>query len=223
MDRAYPTHTHPNFFFGNPSLTWTEHSNHNNQQLLAMYVQTEYTWCTGLGLFWDNFQKNSDWDLDPPTHFHSNLGFLELFSLKAPNHLWKWKVTLIGTGRSNLTSRRSCVQSSGTNVPLTMSSVFQRSVRDWSLVSGLPLCCKTVQRRWQLEIVKNCQNYQKHTLFIPSPPIKRAVLKCWFLTTMYQNGNASYMTFCKRVRWLLIPSSLWYEHSWKWWQFWMTP
>ena len=90
----------------------------------------------------------------------------------------KWKVTLIGTGRSNLTSSRSCVQSSGTNVPLTMSSVFQRSVRDWSLVSGLPLCCKTIQRRWQLEIVKNCQNYQKHTLFIPSPPIKRAVLKC---------------------------------------------
>ena len=32
-----PTHPHPNFCFGNPSLTWTEHSNHNNQQLLAMY------------------------------------------------------------------------------------------------------------------------------------------------------------------------------------------
>ena len=79
-------------------------------------------------------------------------GFFEFFlTLQSP--LWKWKVTLIGTGRSNLTSSRSCVQSSGTNVPLTMSSVFQRSVRDWSLVSGLPLCCKTVQRRWQLEIV----------------------------------------------------------------------
>ena len=34
-----PTHPHPNFYFifGNPSLTWTEHSNHNNQQLLAMH------------------------------------------------------------------------------------------------------------------------------------------------------------------------------------------
>ena len=35
---------HPNFFFRNPSLTWTEHSNHNNQQLLEikMRIQTEY-------------------------------------------------------------------------------------------------------------------------------------------------------------------------------------
>ena len=33
LDR--PTHPPSNFFFGNPSLTWTEHSNHNNQQLLA--------------------------------------------------------------------------------------------------------------------------------------------------------------------------------------------
>ena len=42
LDRAHPTHppTHPppsTLFFPNPSLTWTEHSNHNNQQLLAMY------------------------------------------------------------------------------------------------------------------------------------------------------------------------------------------
>ena len=64
-------------FFGNPSLTWTEHSNHHNQQLLAMYVQTEYTWytnvlqniSTGLGLFWDDFKKkilNKTWT-HPPT------------------------------------------------------------------------------------------------------------------------------------------------------------
>ena len=32
--------------FGNPSLTWIEHSNQNNPQLLAMYIQTEYTWYT---------------------------------------------------------------------------------------------------------------------------------------------------------------------------------
>ena len=38
--------TPPKLFFGNPSLTLTEHSNHNNQQHLAMYAQTEYTWYT---------------------------------------------------------------------------------------------------------------------------------------------------------------------------------
>ena len=77
--------THPpsiQTFFGNPSLTWTEHSNHNNQQLLAMHIQTEYTWHTTpkyyhwsrtiLGLF---SKKKFKRDLDPPTHFHSNLGF----------------------------------------------------------------------------------------------------------------------------------------------------
>ena len=73
-------------FFGNPLLTWTEHSKHNNQQLLAMYVHTEYTWYTTpkyqywfraiLGRF-STHTKKSEWDLDPPTHFHSNLGFLE--------------------------------------------------------------------------------------------------------------------------------------------------
>ena len=31
------------FVFGNPLLTWTEHSNHNNQQLTFRNVQTEYT------------------------------------------------------------------------------------------------------------------------------------------------------------------------------------
>ena len=36
LDRAHPTHPPTsNLFFGNPSLTWTEHSNHNNQQLLG--------------------------------------------------------------------------------------------------------------------------------------------------------------------------------------------
>ena len=43
LDRAHPPTPHPNLFFGNLSLTWTEHSNHNNQQLLTMYTQTEYT------------------------------------------------------------------------------------------------------------------------------------------------------------------------------------
>ena len=39
LDRAHPTHPPPSkLFFGNPSLTWTEPSNHNNQQLLAMYT-----------------------------------------------------------------------------------------------------------------------------------------------------------------------------------------
>ena len=30
---------------------------------------------TGLELFWDDLKKNSESDLDPPTHFHSKLGF----------------------------------------------------------------------------------------------------------------------------------------------------
>ena len=83
------------FFFGNPSLTWTEHSNHNNQQLLAMYRHNTHgilllllqNISTGLGLFWDDFPQNkiTERDLDPPTHFHSNLGFLEKKILcKAP-------------------------------------------------------------------------------------------------------------------------------------------
>ena len=42
LDRAHPS----NFFFWEPitDIMWTEHSNHNNQQLLAMYIQTEHTW-----------------------------------------------------------------------------------------------------------------------------------------------------------------------------------
>ena len=45
LDGVHPTHPHQ-FFFGIPSLTWTEGSNHNNQQLLAMPIQTAYTWYT---------------------------------------------------------------------------------------------------------------------------------------------------------------------------------
>ena len=131
-----PSHPHPNFLFGNPSLTWTEHSNHNNQQLLAMYKQN--TWyiqniSTGLGLFLEDFPKKKfrvrpgakilnvfrawigaqlticaqKWRLaryvwrlfwvefcvflynlgpwtHPPTHFHSNLGFLGFFFFAKP-------------------------------------------------------------------------------------------------------------------------------------------
>ena len=45
LDRAHPTHPPlSKLFFGKPSLTWKEHSNNNNQQLLEMYIQTEYTW-----------------------------------------------------------------------------------------------------------------------------------------------------------------------------------
>ena len=63
LERANPTHPpHPNFF-GNPQLTWTEHSNHNNQQLLV-YIYRQNTHgillqniSTGLGLFWEDFQK----------------------------------------------------------------------------------------------------------------------------------------------------------------------
>ena len=72
-----PTHPpHPNFF-GNPSLTLTEHTNHNNQQLLAIYIHTEYIRyttpiiyiSTGLGLFLKIFhEKNpSDTWTNPPT------------------------------------------------------------------------------------------------------------------------------------------------------------
>ena len=38
-----PVHPHPNFF-GNLSLTWTDHSNYDDQQLLIMSSQTKYTW-----------------------------------------------------------------------------------------------------------------------------------------------------------------------------------
>ena len=67
--------TDPNFCFGNPPLTWTIHSNHNNQQVLAMYRQNTHgillqNSSTGLGLFWDDFQKKnpSDTWTHPPTY-----------------------------------------------------------------------------------------------------------------------------------------------------------
>ena len=40
--RAHPT-TPYSIFFGNPSLTWIEHSNHNDQHLLITYRHTKYT------------------------------------------------------------------------------------------------------------------------------------------------------------------------------------
>ena len=102
LDRAHPTHPPPMapskhiFVSGNPSVTWTEHSNHNNQQLL-LYIYRQNTHgtvtllqniSTGLRLFWDNFPTKqkilSETWLDPPTHFHSNLGFLAFFSLQSP-------------------------------------------------------------------------------------------------------------------------------------------
>ena len=40
-----------------------------------------------MGYFGTIFQtKKSEWDLDPPTHFHSNLGCLEKNSLQSPLH-----------------------------------------------------------------------------------------------------------------------------------------
>ena len=81
-------------FFGNPSLTWTEHSNHNNQQLLAMHIQTEYTWYTTptyyhwfraiLGQF--SKQKNQ---IETWTHPHTSIKISDFwiflfFSLQSP-------------------------------------------------------------------------------------------------------------------------------------------
>ena len=88
-----PTHPSSKFFFGNPSLTWTEHSNYNNQQLLALYIQTEYTWyATPKYQYWfrailGRFSKQNKIprDLDPPTHFHSISVFWGKNSLQAPN------------------------------------------------------------------------------------------------------------------------------------------
>ena len=76
-----PTHPHPNcLFFGNPSLTWIEHSNHNNQQLLAMYVQTEYTILGRISTKKFCVRPGPT----PPPHLHSNLGFFEKKSLQSP-------------------------------------------------------------------------------------------------------------------------------------------
>ena len=96
IDLIPHTHPHP-IFFGNPSLTWTDHSNHNNQQLLYRQIthgiQLQNTHgiqlqniTTGLGLFWDDFPQKKTrvrpGRLDP--HFHSNLGFLEFFFFAKP-------------------------------------------------------------------------------------------------------------------------------------------
>ena len=89
------THPPSKLFCGNTSLTvtWAEHSNHNNQRVLAMHIQTEYTWYTTpkyqywfraiLGRF---STKKFRVRLGPtPPHFHSNLRFFEFFFLcKAP-------------------------------------------------------------------------------------------------------------------------------------------
>ena len=58
---TYPIQT----FFGNPSLTWTEHSDHNNQQVLAMYGILLQNISPGLGLFWTIFHKKIR--VRPPT------------------------------------------------------------------------------------------------------------------------------------------------------------
>ena len=60
----------------------------HNQQLLAMYIQTEYTWYTTpkyqywfraiLGRFPPPPQKKMR------LNFHSNLGFFEFFSFQSP-------------------------------------------------------------------------------------------------------------------------------------------
>ena len=87
-----PTHPHPQskLFFGNPSLTWTEHSNHNNQQLLAMCTCTDRihmayyfkisVHCTCLGLFWDDFPPKKI----HPLHSIKSQIFWEQNSLQSP-------------------------------------------------------------------------------------------------------------------------------------------
>ena len=65
LDRAQPTHSPSiqTFFFGNPSLTWTEHSNHNNQQICAMHTDRIHVVCYSkilalvYGYFGTIFQK----------------------------------------------------------------------------------------------------------------------------------------------------------------------
>ena len=41
------------------------------------------------------FQKKSQWDLDPLTHFHSNFGFLEFISLQSPLPSLRSALTLL--------------------------------------------------------------------------------------------------------------------------------
>ena len=55
-----------------------------------MYIQTECIWyTTPKYLYWFRgslgwFSKKNPRDLDPPNHFHSNLGFLDFFSFHSP-------------------------------------------------------------------------------------------------------------------------------------------
>ena len=76
LDRAHRIHPPPsNPVFFNPTTSWTEHSNRNNQPLLAIYRQNTHglllqNISTGLGLFWDDFpHKNipSETWIHPPT------------------------------------------------------------------------------------------------------------------------------------------------------------
>ena len=92
LDRPHPTHPPCKLFF-----LETHHWHGQNTQIIITYnlyqcIYRQNTYgillqniSTGLELVWDDFpKKNSDWDLDPPTHFHSNLGFFEFFSLHSP-------------------------------------------------------------------------------------------------------------------------------------------
>ena len=95
LDRAHPTHPPPiQSFFGNPSLTWTEHSIHNNEQLLVMYTQTEFTWYTipkyqyWFRAIWDDFQTKKIRVRPGPTHPPTSIVIsdsLKFFLCKAPN------------------------------------------------------------------------------------------------------------------------------------------
>ena len=50
----------------------------------AFYTTPKYQYWFIVILGWFSENKNSEWDLDPPTHFHSKLEFLEFFSLPNP-------------------------------------------------------------------------------------------------------------------------------------------
>ena len=93
--------------------------------------------CTGLGLFWADFPTtttNSEWDLDPPTHFHSNLGFLEFCFLT------QWHCSR-GTPTSMVVRRSK----------FWKSCVIKRCVSTVSLVSILSIWRKmsAIQSKWR--------------------------------------------------------------------------
>ena len=96
-DRAHPIQT---------LFLETHHWHGQNTQIIitnnfhqCIYRQNTYgillqNISTGLKLFWDDFpQKNSEWDLEPPIHFHSILGFLDFFSLHSPLVMNNWPCT----------------------------------------------------------------------------------------------------------------------------------